>query len=332
MLVQSKTNVMRPSRRSLGLPAIVTASTLWAIAANVASSLFQTGVHAFDLAGVTTIIATLVLLLVQTIHQGLPSLSLHPAQFVLGVLFTLFVAADYLAIERLPVAVAIVLIFTSPVLVVLWTALLSRRLPSRQVLAALSLSVMGVVLVAQLLPDKLAVFNWFGVSVGLSAALLFAAYTLLSGQMSTTGSATVGLLKTFWVSSLLWVGYLIIHGFPFALFTPQNLPNVIYMGIAGSLLPYLLYLWGIKHLQAERAAIVATIEPMIAAALAWIWFGQALTLLQMLGGVLILIAITLLRLRKVRYRWILLVVYWSLQFLSPLQRVMYRIYPKGFRQ
>ncbi len=54
-----------------------------------------------------------------------------------------------------------------------------------------------------------------------------------------------------------------------------------------------------KHLQAERAAIAATIEPVIAAGIAWIWFGQQLTILQMLGGVLILIAITLLRIRKV---------------------------------
>jgi DME family drug/metabolite transporter len=298
MLTQRNTKGIHSSLSSLGLPAVVTASTLWAIAANVASSLFQAGVSSLDLAGVTTIIATVALLLVQTVHKGLPNLSLRPAQFVLGILFTLFVAADYLAIKRLPVAVAIVLIFTSPVLVVLWTALLSRRLPSRQVLLALGLSVIGVALVSQLLAGNLAAFNWFGVMVGLSTALLFAAYTLLSGQVSTTSSTTIRLLKTFWVSSLLWVGYLVIHGFPVALFQLQTLPKVFYMGIAGSLLPYLLYLWGMKHLQAERAAIVATIEPVIAAGLAWVWFGQALTIMQMLGGGLILMAITLLRIRK----------------------------------
>ena len=151
---------------------------------------------------------------------------------------------------------------------------------------------------SQLLAGNLTAFNGFGMSVGLSTALLFAAYTLMSEQISTTSSAAVSLLKTFWVASLLWIGYFTIHGFPFALLEPQTLPKVIYMGIAGSLLPYLLYLWGTKHLQAARAAIVATIEPVIAAGLAWIWFGQALTILQMLGGVLILSAITLLRLRK----------------------------------
>jgi DME family drug/metabolite transporter len=298
MLAQKNRKDLRLSLRSVGLPAVVAASTLWAVAANVASSLFQTGVNSFDLAGVTTIIATVALTLVQIARKGLPALSIRPAQFVLGILFTLFVAADYLAIERLPVAVAIVLIFTSPVLVVLWTAIVSRRLPSRQVLIALALSAIGVALVSQLLAGNLAAFNWFGVSVGVSTALLFAAYTLLSGQLSTTSSATIGLLKTFCVSSLLWGGYFGIHGFPVALVELQILPKVIYMGIAGSLLPYLLYLWGMKHLQAERAAIVATIEPVIAAGLAWIWFGQSLTILQMLGGALILVAITLLRLRK----------------------------------
>ncbi|MBW4471507.1 MAG: DMT family transporter [Stenomitos rutilans HA7619-LM2] len=285
-------------RASLGLLAVITASTLWAVAANVASSLFQVGINAFDLAGIATLIATVALILVQTLREGLPRLSVRPSQFVLGILFVLFVAADYLAIARLPVAVAIVLIFTSPVLVVLWTAIVSRRLPSTKVLIALGLSVIGVALVSQLLAGNLAAFNWFGVSVGLSTALLFAAYTLLSEQISTTYSATTSLLKTFWVASLLWIGYFLFHGFPVTLLESQTLPKVVYMGIAGSLLPYLLYLWGMKHLQAERAAIVATIEPVIAAGIAWIWFGQQLTILQMLGGVLILIAITLLRIRK----------------------------------
>lgn len=298
MLMQKNTKEISPSFSSLSLSAVVAASTLWAIAANVASSLFQVGVNPFDLAGVTTIVATVALMLVQMLHKGLPMLSLRPAQFVLGILFTLFVAADYLAIARLPVAVAIVLIFTSPVLVVLWTALRSQQFPDRQVLLALGLSVVGVALVSQLLAGNLTAFNWFGLIVGLTTALLFAAYTLYSQQVSTTSSATVGLLRTFWVSSLLWSGYLLIHGFPSALFERQTLAKVIYMGIAGSLLPYLLYLWGMKHLQAERAAIVATIEPAIAAGLAWVWFGQALTILQILGGVLILIAIALLRIHQ----------------------------------
>jgi DME family drug/metabolite transporter len=47
--------------------------------------------------------------------------------------------------------------------------------------------------------------------------------------------------------------------------------------------------------QAQRAAIVATLEPVVAAILAWLWFGQTLTLLQILGAVLIVGAVTTLQ-------------------------------------
>ena len=134
MLVRKTIQQIHSVCSSLGLLSVIVASTLWAIAANVASSLFQRGINSADLAGVTTLIATGSLILVQYARQEIPPLSVRPAQFVLGILFVLFVAADYLAIEQLPVAVAIVLIFTSPVLVVLWTALISRQLPSRAVL------------------------------------------------------------------------------------------------------------------------------------------------------------------------------------------------------
>ena len=76
------------------------------------------------------------------------------------------------------------------------------------------------------------------------------------------------------------------------LLAPENVLPVIYVGIAGNLLPYLLFFWCIQRVQAERAAIAATLEPAIAGVIAWLWFGQTLNLTQMIGGVLIVAAIT----------------------------------------
>ncbi|MBF2080268.1 MAG: EamA family transporter [Synechococcales cyanobacterium T60_A2020_003] len=64
------------------------------------------------------------------------------------------------------------------------------------------------------------------------------------------------------------------------LFQTQYVPGVLFVGIAGTLVPFSLLCWGIQHVQAERGAIAATLEPVMAALLAWFVLDQILSLPQ----------------------------------------------------
>lgn len=282
----------------VGILAVVGASTLWAIAANIASSLFESGVSPFELAGVSTMLATIGLMGINLLQQQpifrVPSLP----QMGLSALFMMFVAADYLALAKLPIAIAIVLIFMAPGFVVLWKALLLRCVPSAKVLRALALSFVGVVLVSGLISGDLSQVNWFGLTVGLATAILFAAYTLLSEKFGDRTTPANALLQTFSGASLIWLGFLLTQGLTAQLLDVANAPKVVYMGLMGILMPYLLFLWGVRHVQAEKAAIVASIEPLIAGILAWIWFGQNLAPLQIIGGFLIVGSISSLQIEQ----------------------------------
>jgi DME family drug/metabolite transporter len=218
-------------------------------------------------------------------------------EFGLGLILVGLVGADYLAIQRLPVAIAIVLLFTAPILVILWNALISHRAPSRAVTLALILSTLGVVLVSNLLSNDRSSINWFGIFIGLTTAVCFAAFIVLSEKLSAQEPIRV-MLKTFSVASLFWLAYQLKQGMPWTLLTPENFPKVLFVGIAGNLLPYLLFFWCLQRVPAEQAAIAATLEPAIAGVLAWIWFSQALTLMQLVGGVLIVGAITWMQLKS----------------------------------
>jgi len=283
---------------SLGLMAILLTVFLWATSANIAHDLFTTGVSPLELAGASAIIATFGLAILDSFWGRGQTRQMNWKQFALGLVLVFLVGANYIAIQQLPVAIAIVLLFTAPILVVLWTAFTSRRTPSRYVLLALTLSVLGVVLVSKLLESNVADVNWLGIGIGLGTAIFFATYVVLSEQISATGESVSILLKTFAVASLFWLAYQATQGLPITLLTPENFPKVLVIGIAGNLLPYLLFLWSIQRVHAERAAIVATLEPFVAAILAWFWFGQALTVLQILGGILIIIAVTAMQLKQ----------------------------------
>ncbi|NJM59491.1 MAG: EamA family transporter [Oscillatoriales cyanobacterium RU_3_3] len=282
----------RDSPDRSGLLAMILTVVAWAIAANVANRLFLSGVQPFELAGASATIATFGLAILDSLLGRSHAKPIDRPQFTLGLILVGLVGADYLAIQRLPVAVAIVLLFTAPILVVLWTSLTSRNLPSRPVLIALSFSIFGVLLVSNLLASNNAQIDWLGILVGLTTAVFFAAYIVLSDRVSATGETIGVMLKVFAVASLFWIAYQLTQGMPWMLLAPENILNVIYVGIAGNLLPYLLFFWCIQRIQAERAAIAATLEPVVAGVLAWFWFGQTLTLMQIVGGFTIVVAIT----------------------------------------
>ena len=282
----------RDSPNLLGMLAMLLTVVAWAIAANVANRLFLSGVQPFELAGASATIATFGLAILDSLVGRSHAKPIDRPQFALGLILVGLVGADYLAIQRLPVAVAIVLLFTAPILVVLWTAVSSRCLPSRPVLVALILSIVGVLLVSNLLASHEAQIDWLGMLVGLTTAVFFAAYIVLSDRVSATQETIGVMLKVFAVASLFWIAYQLTQGMPWTLLARENILKVIYVGIAGNLLPYLLFFWCIQRIQAERAAIAATLEPVVAGVLAWFWFDQTLTGMQIVGGFTIVVAIT----------------------------------------
>lgn len=275
---------------------MIFAVILWAVASNVISSLFVAGVNPFELAVSGMVIATFGLAVVNSFRIKPEAKVMSQQQFILGLLFAGLTGVNYLAIARLPVAVAILLLFTSPIMVVLWTALTTRRMPSRSVLAAVLLLIFGVVLVSKVLESNLSQFNGLGVLIGLLSAVFFTAYNLQSERVGRSDEPLGVMLKTFAIGSLFWLAYQVTQGVPMTLLESENVGKVIYIGIAGNLLPYSLFFWGIQRIRAERAVIIATLEPVIAAALAWLWFGQTLTSLQLIGGILIILAVTVLQL------------------------------------
>ena len=286
----------RIPQRTLGLVAVIFTVILWAVSSNVIGSLLEADVNPFELAVSSMVIATFGLAVVNSFKLKPEAKVMSRQQLILGLLFAGLIGANYLALARLPVAVAILLLFTSPIMVVLWTALTTRRMPSRSVLASMLLLIVGVVLVSKVVESNLSEFNGFSILIGLLSAVFFTAYNLQSEQVGRLDEPLGVMLKTFAISSLCWLAYQVTQGVPMTLLEPENIGKVIYIGIAGNLLPYSLFFWGIQRIQAERAVVIATLEPVIASALAWLWFGQTLTSLQLIGGILIVLAVTVLQL------------------------------------
>ena len=286
------------------MAAVGGAAALWAGGAAVASRLFDRGVAPLELVEARALIAAVGLGLItiagrvttQSVERAGADSSrggkgINLATVALGLALGLVNLAYYLAIDRLAVAVAIVLQYSAPALVVAWGALVGRQRPSGAVIGALLGALTGVVLVSEVLTGELGSVDLFGIAMGFASAALFASYTLLSEPVSNRFGPLGAVFRAFTIASIFWVLVQVPRGWPHDLFDPRNIGLVLFVGLAGTLVPFLLYVWGVSRVRAERASIAATLEPVLAALFAWMWLDQSLSAMQIAGGVLVIISI-----------------------------------------
>ena len=204
---------------------------------------------------------------------------------VLGLLFVSSSLTYFLALERLPLGTAALLVYASPALVVLWVALCFGEPLTRTTLGALALALLGCALTV----DPLAAFaagaspSWAGVALALGSALSHSWFSTLAAPL---GRGAPGLTVTAYslpVAGLCCAAYVMATGRFTAAMSPGAWASCLAMGalIGGSVS---LLLVGIGRLGASRAAIVATAEPAVAVLLGALLFAEPLTVMKLLGG------------------------------------------------
>lgn len=213
----------------------------------------------------------------------------------MGLLFGVVAGAAFFALERLPVSLYTVLIYTYPAIVAIMSLFMGERLTLAG-WAALGLTLVGVILTV---PD---IFNGFGdidpvgVVLVLTNATLYALYIVLSGRIlrghkdltrasawSITGSLVFSLLV------------LAVRGVT----VPSN-PGAIggLLGLASvsTVIPIVAFYAGMHRLGAAKASILSMIEPVLTLVWAVLFLHEKLEPIQILGAALILGSVVLLQL------------------------------------
>jgi DME family drug/metabolite transporter len=288
------------SGTGLGLLAVVGAAAFWGVAAAVAKDLFEAGVDPIELAQARSYVAAIGFSLLPSAWAGGIGVDRRsaPALVGLGLSIPAVNAVYYLAIQRLAVAVALVLQYSAPVFVVAWTALRTRRFPRPLLLGTLAAAVVGVVFAAELPAGDVGSLDGVGLLLGLAAAVFFSAYTLLNEETGARFGPIPAMARAFAVAAAFWLVYQVPRGIPGDLVDPDNIWRVLFIGIGGTLVPFLLFIWGVSKVKSEKAAIAATIEPPLAGVIAWLWLGERLSAMQVGGGLLILGAVAALQLER----------------------------------
>jgi len=63
---------------------------------------------------------------------------------------------------------------------------------------------------------------------------------------------------------------------------------VAFVILVGTMVTFALLIGALRHVSATRASILATLEPVIATVVAWLWLGQTFGATQLIGGAVVL--------------------------------------------
>lgn len=208
--------------------------------------------------------------------------------------------AVFIAFLRISIALALLLFYLYPAYVALASVVFFGERLDRPRWVALALSLVGTVLVLVGAGGISGGTDALGLGLALIAGLAQMVYVLLArhGFNSVPGPQAAMLTMGGAAAIYLVVAVLAGAGALVApLASPEALWPVLLAGTLGAGLPTTAYLLGIRRLGAPRAAILATLEPVLGVSLAALLLGEQPTLVQLAGGALILVAAVLLQVR-----------------------------------
>ena len=277
---------------------VIFSAILWGSSCLFVSWLTPYGISGMGITTIRAIVSVLFIGLFMLVKDR-SALKVAPKKLLLLALCGLALlgssASYFTSIGLTSVATAVVLMYTAPVFVMLFSvAFLGEKM---SVVKAISVLLMlgGCVFVSGIIGD--ASFHLGGILLGLLAGVSFAAYNIFAKivMKKEIGTLTANFYTFLFMSLFGLVLCNPTHTFGIVGQNPMPMiPLLLLTGIVTGAVPYLMYAAALKHVPAGIAASLSVIEPMASVILGFILLDQKITLLTVLGVVMIIVAVFLL--------------------------------------
>lgn len=220
----------------------------------------------------------------------------------IALLFSFYVTAAVM----IGVTITVLLLYTQPVYTLILSKLLFKKEISPWGVAAIVISLAGVAVIFRIWSLHWQQFG-LGHIFGLCSGLLYSIYIIF---MRVYSRKYVTSTITFWAFLfglawliLLWPVYRVAFPMPEVSSLRLNLELNAWLLLLGftiipTLMAYLIFNHGIKHVEPHKAGVLILSEPMAAIVMGALILSQSLVLTDLIGGLLILIAFFMTRMDR----------------------------------
>lgn len=270
-----------------GVLLALSAALMWGVSGAVAADAF-TEVSPARVAEARALITTAVLVPVAW-WRGLISPQGGLAWFfLLGVNLAVVNVTFYWALERLGVGPGATIQFLGPIFVLVWMVVAQGRSVRPVAWGAAVIALGGVFLVTE--AWQLEGADWLGVIAGLASAATFASYLLLGERLSHRYPIITLMTWGFIFASAVWLVVQPLWAFPTDL-SGRAWVELLWVGLIGTALPFFASIGALQRVASGIVGVIATTEPVFAAAAAWVLLEQRLSVIQIIGALMVLVAV-----------------------------------------
>ena len=280
----------------------IISGAMWGSAGIFVRKLTELGMNSYTVVSVRVVLAVLILAAWLGIYDKdllkikLKDLWIFVAGGVVG-MFGLNICYNF-AISELSLSLAAVLLSLSPVFVLFMAAILFKEKITSKKVICMTIAIAGCVLASGVL-ESASTMRWSvkGIIVGTIGAFFYGLYGIISKTAMERGYHAF--TTTFYC--LFMVMLVVIPLTNWKLVTNVVVANPVKMSVflvihslCTSVLPYILYTFSIRYIDAGMASILASGEPVAAMIFGVIFFSEIPTVLSVVGIVLVIVALALL--------------------------------------
>jgi drug/metabolite transporter (DMT)-like permease len=184
------------------------------------------------------------------------------------------------------VAIATICYYLAPAFVTLGSPLVGEKLTAKK-LGCIGVAMLGMVFVSGVFQGQQQ-GSIIGVLLGVGAAVFYASVILLNKKLSPIGAYDRTLCQ-LGTASLVIAPYLLLSGgIYFGDMTPLGWVMLAVVGIVHTGIAYALYFGGIRDVNAQTAAILSYLDPVLSILLSALILRERLDVFSLIGAVLIL--------------------------------------------
>lgn len=279
-------------------------AALWGLIAIFVRELKDAGLTEMEIVTVRVTTATIFLLIVggaayrDQFTINVKKLPLFVGTGIFSIVF--FNYCYFSTINQMSVSIAVILLYTSPAFVTILSFIfLKESLTKKKILAVFG-TILGCILIAGLQTEQASSITLVGVLTGLGSGLGYALYSIFGKFALQHYKPFTVTLYTFIVATVVLLPFSGIWGKLDLLFTSKVLIVSAGLGLVPTVLAYFVYTWGLEKTESSKAAVIATVEPVVAMMVGLVIFQETLGIPQLLGSLLIFISVIMVNLPNKR--------------------------------
>ncbi|WP_246145525.1 DMT family transporter [Bacillus rubiinfantis] len=279
---------------------ITISASLWGVIAIFVRKLSSVGFSSMEIVTIRVTVAAILLGILGAVkYRSQMKIQLMDIKLFIGTgIFSivLFNWCYFTSVNQMNLSLAVILLYTSPAFVTILSFVFLKEKMSWLKGISVTGTILGCILIAGVSQTDTASISAIGIITGLGAGFGYALYSIFGKFALEKYQPFTVTFYTFLIAAITLIPLTHLWDKGNILFTGEVLLYGVGFGLFPTVIAFLLYTKGLEQIESSKAAIIATVEPVVATLLSLFLYKEGFGVIQAIGSGLILASVIIVNL------------------------------------